>query len=652
VAEDCLKTPVAQLLCALLLLGGMPMASASDYAPTCGDVVFADGFGDEAAAGCPFPVWTPAIPVVPPSTTGITYYVDGSNGNDAHDGRSLANAFKSVGAAVAVVAAGDTVLIRGGLYREPLILYTSGAPGAPITFGSYGDGEVILDGSAKITGWTRYSGNVWRAPIGFTPVAIVVNEVPLKQVVQAENAQGAPIEGLAGVTPGSGKWYYDAANHLIYADMQSTLGAGEPATADIVVPNDIGDQQHVYFYDADYLIFDGLTVRGSGSNGIWGYGGHVTVIHCNIKYNGKAAVAFQLAGAADNAVLLSHAFHNVINNWPRGNNDFAQSGGGWAATLSWYANLRPLARGNIVHMNGGEGMDSTGTEAGAVAGYALFEQNVVYDNWGVDVYLDNQAYGVARNNFVFNHPPNFADYLYYTPDSYPWNELPKYSVCVMLGDEEIASDATNDYANLDHSQVYNNLIAGCRVGIREYAEGEQHSIRYHGLKNTLIANNTIILPSASFGGSDVAGIYLTDNTTPSGINRNTNSFIVNNIVYGFGSAPLIWSQLAQPITGITLDRNVYYSAYAQPFWFGGDTQQHLNLAGWKSAVANDGGSTFADPLLRGPTQFQATGTQQYDFAGAALQAGSPALGFGISQAATFTNNFLLQTRPTWNAGAY
>src|SRR5205814_1915091 len=121
-----------------------------------------------------------------------------------------------------------------------------------------GDGEVILDVSAKVTGWTQQTGSVWRAPVTFTPIGIVVNDVPLKQVRQGQMGSTAPVEGLAGVTPGSGKWYFDSAGNTITAD----VGNVNPNTADIVVPKDDGGQIHV-FTQGDYYTFKGLTVRGS-----------------------------------------------------------------------------------------------------------------------------------------------------------------------------------------------------------------------------------------------------------------------------------------------------------------------------------------------------------------------------------------------------
>lgn len=639
------------------LVKAIPLIAILGLAASAGgtELIFGDGF-----EGLPFPVWSPVIPAVPPSTTGITYYVDGANGNDSHDGKSLVNAFKTVTHATTVTAAGDTVLIRRGLYREPLRVgdwagTATGIAGKPITFGAYGDGEVILDGSAKVSGWTRYSGNVWSAPVTFTPIAIVVNDVPLKQVAQGQGGSTAPYEGLAGVVAGSGKWFYDAGQQRVYADMQSTLVAGDPNAADIVVPNDVGDQQAVFFH-GDWFVFDGLTMRGSGSNGIWGYGSHVTVQRCNIKFNGKAGASFQVdsggSGSTDNAVLLSHFYQNVMTNWPRGNNGFAEDGGGWAATVDFAANLRPVARGNVVHNNGGEGIDLTATMAPFASGHGLVEQNVIYDNWSVNLYFDEQPYDVGRNNIVFNHAPDPSTYLY-AGNLDPYNDLDKYSVCVMLGDEENSSDATNNYANLDHSQIYNNVIAGCRIGIRDYAEGQAHAILYHGIKNTLIANNTIILPSATFQNSAVIGIFLSDNTTPSGINRNVNSSIVNNVVIAASATPpLVWTELAQPIAGISIDHNAYFSPAAQPFRAGSNVQQNFAFAGWKSFAAVDAASLFATPLLLDAARFDSPGLTAFDYVNARPAVGSPIIGAGLSQAATFGDNFELLTRLIWNIGAF
>ena len=124
--------------------------------------------------GVPWKTWTPANVAVPPSVTGATFYVDGEKGSDRNDGRTIATAVSTLAAVVKRVGPGDTVLIRKGISREGIRLHgRSGEPGRPITFGSYGDGEVILDGSARVSPWTRVAGTVWQAQAPFTPVAVV-----------------------------------------------------------------------------------------------------------------------------------------------------------------------------------------------------------------------------------------------------------------------------------------------------------------------------------------------------------------------------------------------------------------------------------------------------------------------------------------------
>ena len=621
----------------------------------------------------PWPVWTGITPAVPPSATGNTWYVDGTNGSDSNNGRTPTTAFKTIGKVTAldnqgasILAAGDSVLIRKGLYREGIILINGpgGTAVKPITFGSYGDGEVILDGSQKVGPWVRVgtTGSVWRVANPFgpteTPIMVVVNEVPLKQLPQGDNAPGAPIRTVADVTSGSGKWFHDP--QFITADM----GSADPNTADLIVQKATQDVSHIYFYDKDYLRFAGLTIRGSSSNGLWGYGSHITVEQCNVKFNSKSGISFQAIGgkqASDNAVVYSHVYHNVLSNWPRGNSGYAVSGGGWPGALGWAGNLRPLARGNIVHMNGGEGIISYGSSVGVNTGSALFDQNVSYDNWSVNMYFDNQPTSVARNNLIFNHPVDYnlaTTNFIYVGSPFPYDQLGKYNTCLLLADEQNSSDSTNGYANLDASRVYNNLLAGCRIGIGDYGEGAITSLN-HGLKNTLIANNTIIMPSQSFPNTGgVFGMLLQDNTSPSGINKNTRTVIANNLVVGYNNDFLIYSKRTGAITGITLKNNLYWSNAAKPFGSGDSVVATYDLAGWKTNTANETNSVFANPQLENAAHFQSPGTHAYLYRNAIQKTGSPAIGAGTSAIGAFTGtytvDFALQPRDAsiWNMGAF
>jgi len=68
-----------------------------------------------------------------------TYYVS-LNGQDANDGKSPQQPWRTVTHAAAKAAAGDTVFIKAGLYRgEQVVLKNSGAEQAPIVFQGYKD---------------------------------------------------------------------------------------------------------------------------------------------------------------------------------------------------------------------------------------------------------------------------------------------------------------------------------------------------------------------------------------------------------------------------------------------------------------------------------------------------------------------------------
>jgi hypothetical protein len=53
------------------------------------------------------------------------------------------------------VRAGDVVFIRGGVYREHVIVKTAGKPDAPIRFEAAQGEHVVLTGADRITGWQR-----------------------------------------------------------------------------------------------------------------------------------------------------------------------------------------------------------------------------------------------------------------------------------------------------------------------------------------------------------------------------------------------------------------------------------------------------------------------------------------------------------------
>ncbi len=81
-----------------------------------------------------------------------TYYVAPS-GSDTNAG-TLEAPWKTIGKAFGTAKAGDTVLIRGGVYQESITVTNNGTSGSPITFKNYPNESPIIEGSLPVTGWT------------------------------------------------------------------------------------------------------------------------------------------------------------------------------------------------------------------------------------------------------------------------------------------------------------------------------------------------------------------------------------------------------------------------------------------------------------------------------------------------------------------
>lgn len=89
------------------------------------------------------------------------YYVAGQDANAADTSPgTLKQPWKTLAKAAATAKAGDTVWIRGGLYRETLKIKNSGAPNKPITFAAYKSERPIISGADVVSGFVR-DGVFW-----------------------------------------------------------------------------------------------------------------------------------------------------------------------------------------------------------------------------------------------------------------------------------------------------------------------------------------------------------------------------------------------------------------------------------------------------------------------------------------------------------
>ncbi len=640
----------------------------------CGDsktsnVMIPDGGGGPAGGGTgqfppggvtfPWPVFDGTIPDVPEATAPAhTWYVDAKAGNDANDGTSFATAKKTLNAVIrgGKLAAGDTVLLGGGIYREypDWSAGPSGKQGAPITIGAYGrgTGAPILDGGVTLT-WTRYTDTnqkqVWVAATAGTKVTptvpamgIYVNngkggEYALKEVIHGQvatypNDSLPPNETQANIADGSNKWFFDKTAQKLYADFGGTLGDGDPNSADVSVIYDSYNSGHghenlIYLGQGhDYYSFVGLTIRASSWSGVYTESNGHTFDHCDIKFNGGAAILFSYSGSLPgngNTVRMSRIWFNILNNWPRFNND--NTSGGWPAAIAWSTQSNGLSEGNVSYMNGGEGMTVGNSDlSGQVSMNNVVRHNIVFDNFSVNLYVNNTQNVLLEQNFVFQHPrdPNqtFA-HLFDVSKGYSEDYGRRITPPnVVLGDEPgSAYDMQGHLANIT---VINNIIAGGKFHFLDYDDGTQGPM-HHGLKNCTIANNTWVLGSVAVPGQTGYGWLHLVSTDDS-----MNGLIENNIFVTATRDDQFAKVPATTNAGITLDYNIY----AGPGHFTNDTNS-VDFATWKTShPAWDQHSSQADAALGDLTEFSQTVDQKpvYDWSKATPQASSPVFGAGTS----------------------
>ncbi|HEX8550705.1 MAG TPA: DUF1565 domain-containing protein [Abditibacteriaceae bacterium] len=97
------------------------------------------------------------------SANAATYYVS-PKGNDAKPGTSLGAPLRTIQKAVNAAKPGDTILVRGGTYRETVSSPRSGTSNARITIQNYGNEVVTVSGTDIIVGnWTAVGNEVYRA---------------------------------------------------------------------------------------------------------------------------------------------------------------------------------------------------------------------------------------------------------------------------------------------------------------------------------------------------------------------------------------------------------------------------------------------------------------------------------------------------------
>lgn len=232
----------------------------------------------------------------------FTYYVDSAAGSDKNPG-SLASPWKTIAKVNATgLAPGQSVgFKRGGVWRAALVPKQSGAPGAPITFGAYGDEKdpnPIIDGADIVSAaWVDLSGAVngkYEAPVPIRPYVVVFDGLAL----------GTPKTDIDSLQ-NDRDWYWDRGALYIYS-------TSDPADRTI----ESGSRSHAISANGlSYITISNFTVRGTNGRAILVNRGSNWFIENNIVELTSSGASEDGSGsiATSNATNVS-VTHNIIRN--------------------------------------------------------------------------------------------------------------------------------------------------------------------------------------------------------------------------------------------------------------------------------------------------------------------------------------------------
>jgi hypothetical protein len=165
-------------------------------------------------------------------------HVDGAS-PAASDGAAgtPARPLKTISAAVARAAAGDTIRIAGGTYREFIHFPRGGdGPGRRLRLVAARGARVTVKGSDVVTGWQRSAQGGWkRSAWTVNSQQVFVDGRPLRQVgatspLHARRWGGRPIlpvrgRGASDLFPGS--FFYDAASSTLHVRLRRDADPNE-----------------------------------------------------------------------------------------------------------------------------------------------------------------------------------------------------------------------------------------------------------------------------------------------------------------------------------------------------------------------------------------------------------------------------------------
>jgi parallel beta-helix repeat protein len=536
------------------------------------------------------------------------YYVSNS-GDDSKAGTTSQTAWRTLNKVNNTkFAPGDQILFeRGGVWREKLIVPSSGAPGNPIVFGAYGSGaNPVIDGADFITGMTSAGSNFWQK----TGVTIQPNLMYLDGVI------GYPKTSLVACTS-EGDWYWDSGTNTLYIYTEKGNPSGNV---------ELGQRKSLFFINGyENITVSNFTVQHSNeqnnpATGINNSGGiyirnsanNITITGCTIQKNGIFGIYVSNSSniiVDNNTLLRSGESHN------RGSNFRVY------ATTTGVSNI--TFSNNQCHYSGQDGVRILGsTKVNHITNVEV-HGNAFNNNAAAGLYIQKADSVVVYNNTLDSNGDGTAIGEDYGIAFSSCDNVDVYNNTITNqtwgNGLEVYSDSSSEYGSSNYVNIYKNFIYNCQGtpgrAIQISARDGQNAI------DTKIYYNVINKTSGYaflFGHGD------------SGIPDTVDVF--NNVVYGAtlggvtaaADFPLVFRNnifsnntgtdigVSGSTTGLTISNNLYYKTSGNVLSYNSLTYTIQTITDFEATAVT------GDPLF--------TNAANGDFT---LQAGSPAINAGV-----------------------
>jgi len=297
----------------------------------------------------------------------------------------------------------------------------------------------------------------------------------------------------------------------------------------------------------------GFEVKNSNINGSYlgGYGvqiagHHNTVGKMNVHHTWEVGV-------------LINGDYNIVEDskiWQAARQNLNGGGNGWSTGISAARNNGPEAlikgitsyatiRRNKVYNNWGEGLSCY------EADHCTLEDNVVYDNYAVNLYLSDTPNSVVQRNLV---------YISSAP-----------AINVKSSEGIALADEVSSVPRSANNKIVNNFLYNANLSAFSWT-----IVPGSGLKNVLIANNTLVDADLSTGHGGTASITNTSSQIRNNIVTGKSNYLPN--VAGISFSNNNWSvapPLAKSSTDISADPRLLLQGSTAP---GELTPEHFKLS--------------------------------------------------------------------------